>query len=237
MQNKAVRATGHLSPISSVQSRVETIRRTSIPAIKNRLSKGQLEAKGISFRYGRKGPWIFQDVNLTLGPGEIVGLIGASGRGKTALCKVLAGFENPVDGEILIGGVDIPKKGYHPVQLVLQHPEKAVNPRWKMAKILNEGWSPDKDVLKSLGIEQEWLSRWPNELSGGELQRFCVARALGPNTRFLIADEMTAMLDAVTQAQIWHAVLEIAKSRKMGILVVSHEASLIRRLCERVIRI
>ena len=64
-----------------------------------------------------------------------------------------------------------------------------------------------------------------------------MARALGPNTRFLIADEMTAMLDAITQAQIWHAVLEIAKSRKMGILVVSHEANLIRRLCERVIRI
>ena len=74
----------------------------------------------------------------------------------------------------------IPKKGYHPVQLVLQHPEKAVNPRWKMDKILNEGWNPDKEVLKSLGIEQEWLSRWPNELSGGELQRICVARALGP---------------------------------------------------------
>ena len=102
-------------------------------------------------------------------------------------------------------------------------------------RLLNEGWNPDQELLESLGIEQEWLTRWPNELSGGELQRFCVARALGPNTRFLIADEMTTMLDAITQAQIWHAVLEIAKKREMGILVVSHEAKLIQRLCHRVI--
>ena len=66
--------------------------------------------------------------------------------------------------------------------------------------------NPIKRCLELLGIDQEWLERWPNELSGGELQRFCVARALGPNTRFLIADEMTTMLDAITQAQIWHAV-------------------------------
>ena len=106
-----------------------------------------------------------------------------------------------------------------------------------MDKILNEGWNPDQELLESLGIEQEWLTRWPNELSGGELQRFCVARSLGPNTRFLIADEMTTMLDAITQAQIWNAVLEIAKKREMGIVVVSHEAKLIQRLCHRVIEL
>ena len=130
-------------------------------------------------------------------------------------------------------GYQCPKKEFHPVQLVFQHPEKAVNPRWKMEKVLNEGWQADQELLDLLGIEQEWLTRWPNELSGGELQRFCVARALGPNTRFLIADEMTTMLDAITQAQIWHAVLEIAKKREMGIIIVSHEAKLIQRLCHR----
>src|SRR5699024_9199509 len=98
-----------------------------------------------------------------------------------------------------------------------------------------EGWEPDKKVLDEFGIQQEWLTRWPNELSGGELQRFCVVRALGPDTRFLIADEMTTMLDAITQAQIWQAVLAIAKEREMGIIVVSHEAKLIERLCDRVI--
>ena len=194
----------------------------------------QLEAKNIGFRYGN-GPWLFQGVNLKIEPGEIVGITGPSGRGKTTLCRILAGFEKPLEGTVTFNGSPIPTKGYHPVQLVFQHPEKAINPRWKMHKSLHEGWKPDQALLASLGIEQEWLTRWPNELSGGELQRFCVARALGPDTRFLIADEMTTMLDAITQAQIWHAVLDIAKEREMGIIVVSHETKLIERLCHRVI--
>lgn len=196
----------------------------------------QLEAKDIGFCYGN-GPWLFQGVDVILKPGEIVGITGPSGRGKTTLCRILSGFERAVKGTITFDGKPLQKKGYHPVQLVFQHPEKAVNPRWKMEKILKEGWEPDQELLELLGIEQEWLTRWPNELSGGELQRFCVARALGPETRFLIADEMTTMLDAITQAQIWHAVLEIAKKREMGIVVVSHEAKLIQRLCHRVIEL
>jgi len=196
----------------------------------------QLEAENIGFKY-ENGPLLFQGVNLTLEPGEIVGLIGPSGQGKTTLCRILAGLEKPLEGTVTISGSTIPKKGYNPVQLVFQHPEKAVNPRWKMKKVLNEGWQADQELLDILGIEQEWLTRWPNELSGGELQRFCVARALGPKTRFLIADEMTTMLDAVTQAQIWQAVLEIAEKRELGILIVSHDEALIQRLCHRVIHI
>ncbi len=196
----------------------------------------QLEARNISFRYD-KGPWIFKEFNLTLKPGEIVGLTGISGRGKTTLCRILAGLENPLEGEVLIDGQPIPKKGYHPVQLVFQHPEKAVNPRWRMNKVLNEGGEVDQELSSLLGIEEQWLTRWPNELSGGELQRFCVLRALGPKTHFLIADEMTTMLDAVTQAQIWHAVLEVAKKRNMGLLIVSHHPKLIERLCDRVVEL
>lgn len=196
----------------------------------------QLDAKNIGFRYGN-GPWLFRGVDLTIEPGEIVGLTAPSGRGKTTFCRILAGFEKPIEGNITVNGLPVSKKEFYPVQLVFQHPEKAVNPRWKMEKILNEGWKPDQELLDLLGIEQEWLTRWPNELSGGELQRFCVARALGPNTRFLIADEMTTMLDAITQAQIWHAVLEIAKKRGMGIIIVSHEAKLIQRLCHREIEL
>ncbi len=194
----------------------------------------QLEAKNIGFRYGI-GPWLFRDVNVTVEPGEIVGLTGPSGSGKTTFCRLLAGFEKPMEGTITLDGLPVSAKGFHPVQLVFQHPEKAVNPRWKMDKVLNEGGKPDPELLALLGIEQEWLTRWPNELSGGELQRFCVARALGPATRFLIADEMTTMLDAITQAQIWQAILEIAEQREMGIIVVSHEEKLVKRLCHRVI--
>ena len=194
----------------------------------------QLDAKDVGFRYGN-GEWLFRGVNFTINPGEIVGIVGPSGQGKTTFARILAGFENPIEGTVTLGGLPVKKKGYQPIQLVFQHPEKAINPRWKMQKSLREGWEPDRTLLEAFGIEQEWLTRWPNELSGGELQRFCVVRALGPETRFLIADEMTTMLDAITQAQIWHAVLEIAKKREMGVIVISHEANLIERLCSRVV--
>lgn len=196
----------------------------------------RLEAKNISFRY-EKGPWLFRNLSLTLEAGEVVGLTGASGQGKTTLCRILSGLQQPLEGKVTINDSPIPKKQYHPVQLVFQHPEKAVNPRWKMEKVLKEGWEVEQELLDLLGIENEWLTRWPNELSGGELQRFCVLRSLGPKTTFLIADEMTTMLDAITQSQIWHAVLKIAKERNMGILMVSHDPNLVERLCHRVIHL
>lgn len=193
-----------------------------------------LKANNIGFRYGKE-KWLFCEVNMYVEPGEIVGLVGPSGSGKTTLAHILAGYEQPQEGNVTLCGSPLPASGYHPVQLVLQHPEKSVNPRWRMREIVNEGWEPEPALLSSLGIQQEWLNRWPNELSGGELQRFCVARALGPNTQFIIADEMTTMLDAITQAQIWQTILQQAKERNVGVLIVSHEYSLIKRLCSRII--
>lgn len=195
-----------------------------------------LEAKNINFRY-KKGPWILQDFGLEIKSGEVAGLSGPSGCGKTTLARILSGYEIPDRGSVTLDGKPLLRKGFNPVQLVFQHPEKAVNTRWQMHRILNEGWSPDDGLLLSLGIEKAWMKRWPNELSGGELQRFCVARALTPKTHFLIADEMTTMLDAITQAQIWHVVLDIAKKNNIGVLVVSHEAQLINRICDRVIEL
>jgi len=195
-----------------------------------------LDAKNIGFRYGN-GPWILKEFNVQLKTGEVVGLSGPSGCGKTSLSRILAGYMPPDEGSVSLDGKPLPKHGFSLVQLVFQHPEKAVNPRWQMYKTLNEGWSPDTELLESLGIEEGWLKRWPNELSGGELQRFCVARALSPDTKFLIADEMTTMLDAITQAQIWKVVLGIAERNNIGVLVVSHEEHLINRICNRVIEI
>lgn len=195
-----------------------------------------LEGRKLAFRYGNND-WLFRDFDITVGEGEIVGLSGPSGCGKTTLGRLLSGYDVPAEGAVLLDGRPLPRTGFHPVQLVFQHPEKAVNPRLRMRRILHEGWEPDSAFRAAFGIADEWLSRYPAELSGGELQRFCVARALGPLTRYLIADEMTTMLDAVTQAQLWHAVLDVVRERRLGMLVISHERKLLEKLCDNIIQL
>ena len=92
----------------------------------------------------------------------------------------------------------------------------------------------EEEVLEVLHIAPAWLDRYPTELSGGELQRFCIARALRPETRFLLCDEITAMLDLVTQAQIWEFLLDVASRRDLGLLIVSHQSLLLEKLCTRI---
>ena len=196
-----------------------------------------LEARDVSFRYG-SGPWILQNVNLKIGEGERVGLIGPSGYGKSTLARIMAGYEKPAKGQVLWKGAPLPSEGYCPVQMIYQHPEKAVNPRWKLRESVSEAWEPDDALLKELRINKDlWYSRWPNELSGGELQRFCVARVLGPKTEFIIADEMSTMLDAITQAQIWNVLLDQVKRRNLGLLVISHNMALADKLCTRIVNL
>ncbi|WP_419872698.1 ABC transporter ATP-binding protein [Candidatus Pristimantibacillus sp. PTI5] len=194
----------------------------------------RLEGRNLSWRY-EGGPWLFTDFNLSLQPGETVGLTGPSGSGKTSLGRLLAGYAKPITGEVTVAGRSKQNSGYDPVQMIFQHPERAVNPRWRLAKTVAEGWSPDVSLLEALGIRADFLQRYPNELSGGELQRCCIARALGPGTKFLIADEMTTMLDAITQAQIWHTVLDIAAARQIGLLVISHDHALVNKICDRTV--
>ena len=107
----------------------------------------QLEAKNLCFRYSEKSPWILNDISLTVSAGERVGIVGPSGCGKSTLAKILSGYERPDSGELFYNGKPLPDKGYCPVQMIYQHPELSVNPRWKMAKILNEAWNPDEKIL------------------------------------------------------------------------------------------
>jgi peptide/nickel transport system ATP-binding protein len=196
----------------------------------------ELKAADIGFRYD-KDRWIFRHITLELHSEEIVGLVAPSGSGKSTLAKLLSGYEEPSEGIIRLDGLPLDRTGYCPVQLIYQNPEKAVNPEWTMHRILTECGLPAREVLLSLKIQPEWYNRYPSELSGGELQRFCIARVLGLKTKFLIADEITTMFDAVTQAGIWKMLLTIARSRHMGILVITHDMALAGKVCKRIVRL
>lgn len=196
----------------------------------------QLKAKNINFKY-TQDRYILKDIDFYVNSGEVVGLVAPSGFGKTTLAKILAGYIAPESGEVILQGCKREKNGYNPVQLIFQHPEKSVNPKWKMKKIINEAFTPSKELIEAMGIKEGWMNRWPSELSGGELQRFCVIRALSPETKFLIADEMTTMLDAITQAQIWNVVLDYAKKNDIGVVVISHEKALVDKICDRVVNL
>ena len=197
----------------------------------------RLEAKNVSFRYREHSPWILREISLSVEKGERVGLVGPSGYGKSTLLRLMGGYLKPASGEILLDGKPLPQKGVCPVQLIYQHPEKAINPRWKMKKVLEESGMFRREIMEALGIVEEWLSRYPRELSGGELQRFCVARSLFEGTQFLLADEMSTMLDVITQAQIWNLVLKEVEQRQLGLLMVTHNRALADRVCQRVVEL
>ena len=193
-----------------------------------------LEARDVSFRYRKHLPWVLEKESLTIAPGERVGLVAPSGYGKSTLAMLLAGYLTPTEGQILLHGQPLPQKGVCPVQLIYQHPEKAINPRWKLRRVLEESGALREDILSSFGIESAWLERYPRELSGGELQRFCVARALMSGAEYLICDEISTMLDVITQAQIWNKILEETARTGAGFVAVTHNMALARRICTRV---
>ena len=220
-----------------------------------------LEARDISFGYVGSD-LVFSHFTIGVKEGERLALSAPSGFGKSTLCKLLSGYEQPQKGEILLDGAPLSSfSGACPAQLISQHPERAFNPLMRMKDALAEA-QPSKDalaeatstkntlveatspkntwsqvMLDALGIKREWLTYYPGQLSGGQLQRFCIARALACNPRFLIADEISSMLDAITQAQIWEFLLDDAQKNNRGLIFVSHSEALLARLATRTLKL
>ena len=204
-----------------------------------------LEAQDISFRYpcGRE---LYRGLSLAVGPGERVALTAPSGRGKTTLCRLLAGYLEPSVGRVLADGEPVRpvarlRGKASPVQLLPQHPELAFDPRVRLGQSLGEvagvgeacARARADELLGSFGVRGEWLARRPHELSGGELMRLAMVRALSVRPRYLIADESTAMLDAVTQAELWHVLLGLQERDGWGLVLVSHSPALVGRVATR----
>lgn len=203
-----------------------------------------LEARGLSFAFPC-GRLLFRGLDLTIRPGERVALEAPSGTGKTTLCRLLSGYLEPTAGSVRVDGAPLaPVSRLHgqasPVQLLWQHPEQAFDPRMRMGESLTEvlaGHGELESLRCAFGVRDEWLSRLPHELSGGELMRFAMVRALATRPSYLVADEATAMLDAVTQAELWHVLLDLQGRDGWGLVLVSHSPDLVRRVATRRIRL
>lgn len=194
-----------------------------------------LEAKDVSFSWGTKQ--VLSQVSLSALPDERLEINAPSGTGKSTLCKLLAGYLAPWQGQVLVDGNALPSRGKCPVQLIQQHPELAVDPRMRMRAVLAESGADLEELerlCENFGIQNEWMGRYSHELSGGELQRFCIVRALAAKPKYLICDEISTMLDALTQMQIWQAILAEAEVKHMGIVFVSHSPALAARIATRV---
>ena len=183
-----------------------------------------LDVKNLSYRYGMNAP-VLQNISLHIADGERLALLGSSGRGKSTLALLLAGYLPLQEGSIALDGAALPKGGYNPIQLIYQHPEKAMDPRWKVKDSLSEAWDVPDELLRA------------NELSGGQLQRLSILRALSPQTRVLIADEITASLDPITQAQIWSVILQEVERHDMILIAITHNEALAQRICTRMVHV
>ena len=199
-----------------------------------------LTAESLTFAYPG-AELLYSGLDLSIEPGERVAFEAPSGAGKTTLCRLLAGYLQPCAGRVLVDGEPLTRLARAhaplPVQLIWQHPEQAFDPRMRMVRSLAEAGESagtrGEMLRERFGIRDEWLARLPHELSGGELMRFCLVRALLTCPRYLICDESTAMLDAVTQAELWGVLLDILAGEGMGLIFVSHSPALVDRIVTR----
>lgn len=186
-----------------------------------------LEGRNLSVGYHEP---ILSNIDIVVKSGEIKGLYGPSGSGKSSLGRVLAGLQKPLAGQVLLESKPLPIKGRRAVQYLFQSAAAAMNPRWTLRRILQEAGSHDPEIARFLGIETAWLNRYPHEISGGQLMRLSLLRALTVQPKYLIADEITAPLDAINQARLWGLILELAQSQGLGILAISHDLALLQKI-------
>ncbi len=205
---------------------------------------------GVKKAYGRREHPVVRDISFTISAGETVGLFGESGCGKTTIGMMAAGFLRPTGGQLYFDGrpldTSADKAMRRQIQMLFQHPEVSFNPRLPLINSMKEPFRFFKrpfdadallTALQEYGIYAEHLKRYPSQLSGGELQRLALARAMLMQPRLLILDEPTSMLDVISQAQVI-ALLKAARARrKMGLLFISHDLALCELFCDKIIRI
>ncbi|MFC5958501.1 ABC transporter ATP-binding protein [Streptomyces pratens] len=210
-----------------------------------------LELRAITAGYDRRAP-VVRDATLTVAPGEAVGLLGPSGCGKSTLARVAALLHRPDAGTVTVDGTPVrhwrhraPRPLRTAFGVVFQQPRLSADPRLTLADLVAEplratgrrAEAPDRvaELADTVGLTPDLLTRRPHEVSDGQLQRACLARALVLRPRWLICDEMTAMLDASTTAALVTAVENYRTATGASLLAVGHDRTLLDRWCDRTV--
>jgi peptide/nickel transport system ATP-binding protein len=182
-----------------------------------------LEIEGLTFAYEGKAP-LYRDFSLKVGRGECVGILGPSGSGKSTLFELIAGNLVPHSGTIRRGRI----------AWIFQDPYSSFHPSYPIADQIEEvAVSEERSLHESLGLERKLLERLPHELSGGQLQRCSILRALRMEPDLLLCDEPTSALDNITQLETMKLLMRTLD--RVGILLITHDADLARWACDRIV--
>lgn len=209
-----------------------------------------LEVKSLSKHYERGGyrTEALHDMSFTLHTGQVLGIVGHSGCGKSTLLRLISGLEKPDGGSILLNGHELTQKRSmaerRAMQMIFQDAIASFHPRQSIRRSLEEtsknlmGRADTVDIqrlCRSVGLSYELSERYPHELSGGQCQRFAIARALIASPKILLCDEITSALDVASQAQILQLLGRLRRDSDMAILFVSHDLAVVSALCEQII--
>jgi oligopeptide transport system ATP-binding protein len=193
-------------------------------------------------------------VNLTVEKGEILGIVGESGCGKTTLSRTIMQLIPPTSGSILLEGTDLGKLSHRHVrrrrldfQMVFQDPYASLNPRMTVLSTLSEAARcrhPDlrgkkltahvADLMAQVGLDQTMMRKYPHEFSGGQRQRIAIARALAPEPKLILADEPVSALDVSIQSQILNLLKHLQKDLGLTMIFISHDLGVVHYLADRI---
>jgi peptide/nickel transport system ATP-binding protein len=242
-------------PAASARSSATTADRAIAPLITaSNLSRSYHRARTSLFG-PRPVVHALANIDFTVAPGERVGIVGESGSGKSTLLRILAGLDTPTGGDAIVAGTSIAGAREadlsalrSELQIIFQDPLGSLDPRMRVADIVAEpllvpGQRLDAaarratvlKLLNAVGLEPDSANRYPHQFSGGQRQRISIARALVNRPRILVADEPVSALDVSVRAQVLNLIADLVDEYALTLLLVSHDLSVIRHLCQRVI--